>query len=491
MPGRRCRCLRGIQGQGDCSRCNVEGPRRAPRPRIGASAGGPFGLRRQQAATRTAKGRGWPLRCRKPQSQGEPPSPAQVHRRAVPIALAWSCLGSFQGTWGQSAGGHIAATLAAEKGWSAAPSPWASDCERCDEAAAASVLQAYWRGAMVRAAHRRRLWAAQRLVELLRALLRAREDRRRFLRLKGAALRIQHFLREQSRAKAPMEAMGENVPMEPMSPRKATALLKMATRVMGRLPKLEEPGGVRPALRGAARRKLLGEESPRLCGERVERPRRRSCGSPVPERKVAPVCPSPPRREAPRLDSGALILSELLSQGLLVQEETIDDGGPLQAALRELTTRTGSQICLVARVAQTSALAAAYSAVRASLGPERLMWHGTSWDCVPNIVRSGFNRAYAFNARHGSKLGRGVYFAEDPGYALRFAGRGATRCMLLSGVLPGNSARGKEGLLEPPRVDATGARFDSTCDDPGRPRVFCVFKDFQALPLYLVQVSVP
>ncbi|CAJ1421684.1 unnamed protein product, partial [Effrenium voratum] len=226
-----------------------------------------------------------------------------------------------------------------------------------------------------------------------------REDRRRFLRLKGAALRIQHFLREQSRAKAPMEAMGENVPMEPMSPRKATALLKMATRVMGRLPKLEEPGGVRPALRGAARRKLLGEESPRLCGERVERPRRRSCGSPVPERKVAPVCPSPPRREAPRLDSGALILSELLSQGLLVQEETIDDGGPLQAALRELTTRTGSQICLVARVAQTSALAAAYSAVRASLGPERLMWHGTSWDCVPNIVRSGFNRAYAFNAR--------------------------------------------------------------------------------------------
>ncbi|CAJ1358535.1 unnamed protein product [Effrenium voratum] len=195
--------------------------------------------------------------------------------------------------------------------------------------------------------------------------------------------------------------------------------------------------------------------------------------------------------EAPRLDSGALILSELLSQGLLVQEETIDDGGPLQAALRELTTRTGSQICLVARAAQTSALAAAYSAVRASLGPERLMWHGTSWDCVPNIVRSGFNRAYAFNARHGSKLGRGVYFAEDPGYALRFAGRGATRCMLLSGVLPGNSARGKEGLLEPPRVDATGARFDSTCDDPGRPRVFCVFKDFQALPLYLVQVSVP
>lgn len=60
--------------------------------------------------------------------------------------------------------------------------------------------------------------------------------------------------------------------------------------------------------------------------------------------------------------------------------------------------------------------------------------------------------------------------------------------MLLAGVLPGKHTRGKEGLLEPP--DSSGGfRFDSTCNDVKRPRVFCVFKDFQALPLYLVQVA--
>eukprot|EP00913_Durusdinium_trenchii_P012634 g11865.t1 len=153
-----------------------------------------------------------------------------------------------------------------------------------------------------------------------------------------------------------------------------------------------------------------------------------------------------------------------------------------------------ARICFLARLegvqgsSAGAALRAAYAAAKSSLGPERLLWHGTSWDCVPNIVRHGFNRAYAFNARHGSKLGRGVYFADDPGYALRFAGKCQTRAVLLAGVLPGRFTRGKEGLLEAPAMPAMpGLRFDSTCDDA--PRVFCVFKDFQALPLYLLQVA--
>ena len=72
-------------------------------------------------------------------------------------------------------------------------------------------------------------------------------------------------------------------------------------------------------------------------------------------------------------------------------------------------------------------------------------------------------------ARHGSKLGRGVYFAEDPAYAWRFAGKAhRTRALLLAGVLPGRHTRGKEGLLEAP-VSTTGCRYDSTCDDTSRP----------------------
>ncbi|CAE7536275.1 unnamed protein product [Symbiodinium necroappetens] len=72
--------------------------------------------------------------------------------------------------------------------------------------------------------------------------------------------------------------------------------------------------------------------------------------------------------------------------------------------------------------------------------------------------------------------------SEAQAYALRFAGRTqSSRALLLAGVLPGHFTRGKEGLLEPPRCDSSGKRFDATADDAQRPRVFCVFKDFQAL----------
>lgn len=135
-----------------------------------------------------------------------------------------------------------------------------------------------------------------------------------------------------------------------------------------------------------------------------------------------------------------------------------------------------------------AAVSAAYAGVRDSLGPERLLWHGTSWDSVSNIVHNGFNRAYC--GRHGAKLGRGSYFAEDVSYALRFCGRAcASRAVFLAGVLPGRFCKGEDGLVEPPmRADANGARFDSTVDDPSKPRVVCVFRDFQALPLYLAEV---
>jgi len=152
----------------------------------------------------------------------------------------------------------------------------------------------------------------------------------------------------------------------------------------------------------------------------------------------------------------------------------------------------GAEIGAIMRVRCTGSLGTVYEAVRDSLGPERLLWHGTSWDSVANIARHGFNRAYAYGAaaRHGSRLGHGCYFTEEPKYALRFCGRGeGRRALFLAGVLPGRFTRGVDGLIEPPIADSSGIRFDSTVDDPERPRVFCVFKDFQALPLYLVEVA--
>lgn len=150
------------------------------------------------------------------------------------------------------------------------------------------------------------------------------------------------------------------------------------------------------------------------------------------------------------------------------------------------------EVCNIVRVQCQGSSVTAYKAVKDSLGPERLLWHGTSWDSVANIARHGFNRAYAFGAavRHGSRLGHGCYFAEDPRYALRFCARGEGRKILfLAGVLPGCATRGADGLIEPPMRDSSGSRFDSTVDDQEQPRVFCVFRDFQAVPLYMVVVE--
>jgi len=141
----------------------------------------------------------------------------------------------------------------------------------------------------------------------------------------------------------------------------------------------------------------------------------------------------------------------------------------------------------VYRVDCSGAIVAAYNGVRRTLGPERLLWHGTSWESMSNIVQNGFNRAYV--GRHGTRLGRGTYFAEDATYALRFCGRSSSRAIVLAGVLPGRACKGEEGLVEPPLVDSSGARYDSTVDDPEQPRIFCVFRDYQALPLYVAELG--
>lgn len=189
------------------------------------------------------------------------------------------------------------------------------------------------------------------------------------------------------------------------------------------------------------------------------------------------------------------LFTELLGHGLLSACPRVPPWSPdavgksdIEAVRGWLTNALPSaEVRVVLRVdCVRSSASAAYEGVRKTLGPERLLWHGTSWDSVANIVRHGFNRAYG--GRHGAKLGKGSYFTEDAAYALRFCGRTPTRALFLAGVLPGRCCKGEDSLVEPP-ADITGARFDSTVDDPERPKVFCVFRDFQALPLYVAEVG--
>lgn len=122
------------------------------------------------------------------------------------------------------------------------------------------------------------------------------------------------------------------------------------------------------------------------------------------------------------------------------------------------------------------------------------LWHGTLWSCVPKILRHGFNRSFA--GRHGTLLGTATYFSTDPSYSRRFCdrrggARGATtQALLLSRVLVGKYCKGAASDVEPPICNVeTGERYDSTVDNKDRPSIFAVFRDFQAVPLFLVEVK--
>lgn len=122
---------------------------------------------------------------------------------------------------------------------------------------------------------------------------------------------------------------------------------------------------------------------------------------------------------------------------------------------------------------------------------ERELWHGTSWATVPKILKQGFNRSFA--GRHGTLLGAATYFSVDVAYSQRFCDRrgggvSGTKAVLLSRVLVGRHCKGGPSDVEPPLLpDGSGDRYDSTVDNEDRPGIFAVFKDFQAVPLFLVE----
>lgn len=141
-----------------------------------------------------------------------------------------------------------------------------------------------------------------------------------------------------------------------------------------------------------------------------------------------------------------------------------------------------------------------FEAVRASMAEtrsaenppaEKELWHGTRWDTIPKILKQGFNRSFA--GRHGTLLGVGTYFSTDLSYSNRFcdrrgAGHDCTKVAILARVIVGNFCKGCSTDIEPPIMDEqTRELFDSTVDNEEQPTIFAVFRDFQALPLFLVE----
>eukprot|EP00930_Biecheleria_cincta_P030316 TRINITY_DN20994_c0_g1_i1.p1 TRINITY_DN20994_c0_g1~~TRINITY_DN20994_c0_g1_i1.p1 ORF type:complete len:614 (-),score=128.49 TRINITY_DN20994_c0_g1_i1:61-1872(-) len=195
--------------------------------------------------------------------------------------------------------------------------------------------------------------------------------------------------------------------------------------------------------------------------------------------------------------------ASLLVKGLLA-EASAEDASRLYCQLAErLPDVELAGIFEVVNVAQRGVYEALASSMHAQGPPaageedlllERELWHGTSWTLVPKILKQGFNRSFA--GKHGTLLGHATYFSSDPAYSLRFCdrhggGADGTKVLLVSKVFVGSHCKGSPSDVEPPLRDReTGDRFDSTVDNEENPSIFAVFRDFQAVPLFLVEVKV-
>ncbi|XP_066203706.1 protein mono-ADP-ribosyltransferase PARP15 [Saccopteryx leptura] len=121
---------------------------------------------------------------------------------------------------------------------------------------------------------------------------------------------------------------------------------------------------------------------------------------------------------------------------------------------------------------------------------ERILFHGTDADSVPNINQHGFNRSYA--GKNGITYGKGTYFATD---ACRSANDQYSRpdsngrkYIYVVRVLTGDYTRGHKELIAPPskNPDNSTDLFDSVTNDIQNPQLFVIFSDNQAYPEYLI-----
>ncbi|XP_007488788.1 protein mono-ADP-ribosyltransferase PARP10 [Monodelphis domestica] len=126
-----------------------------------------------------------------------------------------------------------------------------------------------------------------------------------------------------------------------------------------------------------------------------------------------------------------------------------------------------------------------------SLHPvERILYHGTSWQAVPEICSQGFNRSFC--GRNAAMYGNGVYFAVKAKISIkdRYSppDMSGHKAVFVARVLTGDYGPGHPGLRVPPQKESGPGvqRYDSAVDSTKKPRVFVIFHDTQALPIFLI-----
>jgi hypothetical protein len=123
---------------------------------------------------------------------------------------------------------------------------------------------------------------------------------------------------------------------------------------------------------------------------------------------------------------------------------------------------------------------------------ELFLFHGTSADALESINQRGFDRSMA--GKHATALGSGTYFARDALYSCNShfspADSQGFRYMYRARVAVGRFTRGTSGMRAPPRCpEGSGGQpfFDSVVDSVTAPTMFCVFRDAQSFPDYVIK----
>ncbi|XP_075757033.1 protein mono-ADP-ribosyltransferase PARP12-like isoform X4 [Pelodiscus sinensis] len=120
---------------------------------------------------------------------------------------------------------------------------------------------------------------------------------------------------------------------------------------------------------------------------------------------------------------------------------------------------------------------------------ERLLFHGTNSSHLEAICNHNFD--WRICGVHGTKYGKGSYFATDAKYSHSYsqsAAKGNT--VFVARVLVGDFVRGDPSYVRPPQKPVNGLSFyDSCVDSTMVPSIFVIFEKHQIYPEYMIDYS--
>ena len=121
---------------------------------------------------------------------------------------------------------------------------------------------------------------------------------------------------------------------------------------------------------------------------------------------------------------------------------------------------------------------------------EKYLWHGAPYNTLQTIIRNGFDRSF----NKVGAYGQGNYFARDSAYSV--GGYTAVHTdgyqyILLCKVIVGEPTMGgwdpRDGRYPKISLKHDNTEFDTFVDDTANPTIFVSYRDFMAVPVYLVK----